>query len=170
MSADHAWRALDQVSALIRFADAKAVAALSVSSVLGGWDLTTFPPRHLLGGEMGRTLLVAGSLTALAVSASFALLAIRPQTRTAFGGSVIHFEEAARRFGSDPDRFARSCESLFAADNRVTDAICRQLGVNAILATRKFRNVNRAFTAFAFGLGFAAAATLASSLLIARAG
>jgi hypothetical protein len=110
VSIENAWRALDQVSALIRFADAKAVAALTVSGVLGGWVLTTFPPRHLLKDEIGRTLLEAGSLTALAVAAVFALLAMRPRTRSTYGAPMFHFEEAARRFVAEPDRFAQSCQ------------------------------------------------------------
>lgn len=160
MSIENAWRALDQVSALIRFADAKAVAALTVSGVLGGWVLTTFPSRHLLGDEIGRTLLEAGSLTALIAAAAFALLAMRPRTHSTYGAPMFHFEEAARRFAAEPDRFAQSCRTLFAAEERLMASLCQQLGVNSTVAAGKFRNVNRSFTAFGIGLGLAVVAAL----------
>jgi hypothetical protein len=162
---ENAWRALEQVSALIRFADAKAVAALSVSGLLAGWVLTTFPSRRLLGAEAGTAVLSGGLLVALTVAALFALLAIRPRTRFAHGGSLIQFEETAKRFLADPDRFAKSCKNLFTEDDWLIDEICRQLGVNAALAVGKFRNVNRAFVAFALGLGLAIAAAVARLLL-----
>jgi hypothetical protein len=160
MSIENAWRALDQVSTMIRFADAKAVAALSVSGVLGGWVLTTFPSRHLLGAELGRALLEAGSLAALAAAAGFALLAMRPRVHSTYGASLIHFEEAARLFASDADSFALSCQALFIAEDRLMASLCQQLGVNSMVAAGKFRDVNRSFAAFGLGLGLAAIATL----------
>ena len=155
MSIENAWRALDQVSTMIRFADAKAVAALSVSGVLGGWVLMTFPSRHLLGA-----LLEAGSLAALAAAAGFAMLAMRPRVHSTYGASLIHFEEAARLFASDADSFALSCQALFIAEDRLMASLCQQLGVNSMVAAGKFRNVNRSFAAFGLGLGLAAIAAL----------
>lgn len=160
MSIENAWRALDQVSTLIRFADAKAVAALSVSGVLGGWVLMTFPSRHPLGAEIGRTMLEAGSLAALAAAAGFALLAMRPRIHSVYGASMIHFEEAARRFAADAECFAQSCQTLFTAEDRLMADLCQQLGVNSMVAAGKFRNVNRSFTAFGIGLGLAVVAAL----------
>jgi hypothetical protein len=155
VSIENAWRALDQVSTMIRFADAKAVAALSVSGVLGGWVLMTFPSRHLLGA-----LLEAGSLAALAAAAGFAMLAMRPRVHSTYGASLIHFEEAARLFASDADSFALSCQALFIAEDRLMASLCQQLGVNSMVAAGKFRNVNRSFAAFGLGLGLAAIAAL----------
>ncbi|MGK5557815.1 Pycsar system effector family protein [Actinomadura kijaniata] len=159
MSADSAWKALAEVNGWVRFADAKATAALSLSGLLGGWILALLPAqRH----AAPRTVVLAVALVFAALATGLALAALRPAVRRGPPRSLLHFADVARLY-PDAAAFADDCADLLDDEVRMVREVGDQIWVNSVIATRKFRHIDRALLALVPGVVLTLGAVLAGA-------
>ena len=141
---DDAWKSLSQVNEWIRFADAKAIAILAGSGVLGGLLVRAIPQLSDFKIYPARATLLSVAIVCVGASALIALRSVAPRLRTGEARSLIYFEHVARRYASDRAAFVKGFVSLADDETRLVEHIAEQTWANSLVARRKFRRVSYA--------------------------
>ena len=145
---DEAWRIFSSTNEWVRYADAKAGAALAGAGVLAGALVSAAVSEnfaHVTGIPFWLGV-VAGGLAV--VSALFATLAIIPKLKVGEPTSLIYFTHVAQRYQTIPkhlmqqkpasERHNEDVRSMLAQPDDYLDEVLSQVWANSNVAHRKF--------------------------------
>src|SRR5699024_6365627 len=150
-SSEDAWKALTQTHDLIKVADTKAGAILAAAGVLGAAVVRALPAMSGWHQKPWHVGLLLVSMVLIAVSIVFALRVFVPRLRLGDSGSLLHFDNIARRYANAAE-FSVAYRSLFEHDDRLHKALAEQLWATSRIARRKFRSVGPAVWIFGAAL------------------
>jgi hypothetical protein len=139
---DEAWRSLQQVNEWIRFADAKAVAVLAGSGVLGGVLVTRVPVLDDFKAHGVRAVLLSAAIVCVGISALLSLQILAPRLRTGESRSLIYFDHIARRYEGERNAFVDNYIALIEHDDDLVRQVADQIWSNSRVARHKFRRVS----------------------------
>ena len=145
------WKVLQQINEWIRFADAKAVAILAASGLLGGLVVKSIPAHQELFRHPVRTLLLAFAMICVGSSSLIAIRTVAPRLRAGETRSLVYFEHIARRYANDRNAFVDNFLGL-GSDDVLARQAAEQVWANSIVARRKFRRVAYAMWLLAFAM------------------
>jgi hypothetical protein len=143
---EDAWKSLGQVNDWIRFADAKAVAIIAGSGVLGGFLVKAIPRLADFKVYPLRAGLLSLAIVCVGISALIALRTVAPRLRTGEARSLLYFDHVARRYTAARGAFVENYVSLATDHARFAEALVEQLWATSLVARRKFRRVAYAVT------------------------
>jgi len=161
---DDGWKSLQQVNEWIRFADAKAVAILAASGLLGGLVVKAIPHYRSLAAHPVHTVLLGLAMVCIGASAITTLRTITPRLRAGEARSLLYFEHIAKRYSADRAGFVENFLNLLDDDARLARQVGDQLWANSLVARGKFRRVAYATWFLSGGMIFAGTAVLADRL------
>jgi hypothetical protein len=156
---DDAWKSLSQVNDWIRFADAKAVAVLAGSGVLGGFLVRAIPTLPDFETRPIRAALLSLAIVCVGISTLITLRTVAPRLRAGEARSLIYFDHVARRYPTDREGFVDNYLSLARDDSRLCANLAEQVWANSLVARRKFRRVT-------YAVGFLGVAMVSSGLAV----
>ena len=130
---EHAWKIHDYLATFIQVADNKAEAIIAIDALSAGL-IALIPPN--IGALWKKELLLFGLLS-LAPSLLFALLVIKPRTKSRFKKGLI-FWESIRKY----DRFSEYRSAFFAAD--ALEDVLKHNYELAEVAEQKYQMLRRA--------------------------
>ncbi|MEU7713267.1 Pycsar system effector family protein [Micromonospora chalcea] len=129
--------ALHQANDMIRFADVKAAAVLAAASVLASQLWTARSSWDQSSSVWTRGFVIAAA-SAVVLSALLALYTLAPRQRQSESGSLYHYRQVARCFGTDREGFIDAWLAS-AADHESTErAVAGHIWAANLIANRKF--------------------------------
>lgn len=143
---EDAWKSLSQVNDWIRFADAKAVAVLTGSGVLGGFLVKAIPRIADFKIYPIRAGLLSVAIVCVGISALIVLRTVAPRLRTGEARSLIYFDHVAGRYPTNRGAYVENYVNLATDGARFSENIVEQVWANSLVARRKFRRVAYAVT------------------------
>jgi hypothetical protein len=161
---DDAWKALGQVNDWIRFADAKAIAVLAASGVLGGLLVRSIPRASDFKLHTATAILLSAAIVCIGASALITLRTLAPRLRAGEARSLLYFDHVARRYSQDRNAFVENFVGLGADEAGVVRQIADQVWVNSIVARRKFRRVSYAVVFLGLAMASSGAAVIVQRL------
>lgn len=149
---EDAWRLLNSTNEWVRFADAKAGAALAGAGVLiGALASTGLSDKFDSISGVAMWFGIAAAVAAL-VAAGLAVVALVPTLRVGEPVSLIYFEHVARKYREDTEGHADAVRDLIADEDRYFNEVAAQVWANSVVARNKFLASGWALTALGAGV------------------
>jgi len=140
---EDAWRLLLMVNDWIKFADAKAGAALAVSGVMG--TLLYNLVKDLQHRPFLLNVSVVLTCIALFLTVFFAARTLTPRlgckSATSESINLLFFVDIAKNYQGDRLGYRRDLEKLSSASHALFEQVADQIRINSIIATEKTRSV-----------------------------
>lgn len=139
---ENLWRILDTNLAWIRYSDAKATGILSVYGLIITFSISNI--FNILDNISHNSFLVALALLAGLCSLGaiiYAFRSINPRLLVPERPSIVFFQAIVSHYPSVDSYRDGAYDILDAEEPGIDDELCRQIHINARIASRKFRDV-----------------------------
>lgn len=143
---DDVWKSLAQVNDWIKVADAKAVALLAGSGILGGFVVRALPAWREWGTAPWYHSFLLLSTASLSLAIFLSLSALMPKLKAGEPRSLVYFDHIARRY-EDFKPFKKNYLAMINRDEQLREQLTEQLWATSRVARRKFVRVTYALLA-----------------------